>query len=268
MSNRLPNPNSSAAKSRWVHEAMTPIAEEKHQQADLLQHSRTLRDLPSTVPQGARDVAQLTAVRCYQRKKLPEVMDALERLSKAEDWSHPFLVMDSDVFDWHTAPIREYTSFEDFYRRELESVWGKWADLKTAWSDLVAHRINVEEFEDRTALRDKPGRPTNTERDAKRNDGNNIIHPRGTNSPYIRARLKRDSQDEELPQVERERKAELLVKVERGEISSHAAAIEAGIRQRMISHQPTVACFLRAATRWLSADERQQLAEALVKGKS
>jgi hypothetical protein len=46
-----------------------------------------------------------------------------------------------------------------------------------------------------------------------------------TNAAYIRARLERDGQ------------TELLAQVASGEISAHAAAIQAGFRQRMISHR-------------------------------
>jgi hypothetical protein len=71
------------------------------------------------------------------------------------------------------------------------------------------------------------------------------------NAAYIRARLERDG------------KPELLAKIDRGEISAHAAAIEAGIRHRMISHRPTVQGFLNAAHGHLSPEQRLELKEAL-----
>ena len=57
---------------------------------------------------------------------------------------------------------------------------------------------------------------------------------KNTNAAYIRARLKRDG------------KTELLDRIESGEISAHAAAVEAGIRQRMIQHPATVEGFARS----------------------
>jgi hypothetical protein len=72
-----------------------------------------------------------------------------------------------------------------------------------------------------------------------------------TNAAYIRARLERDG------------KTELLAQVERGEISAHAAAKEAGYRKQAVCHLPTVLGFLKAAQAHLSPAERLELKEAL-----
>jgi hypothetical protein len=75
----------------------------------------------------------------------------------------------------------------------------------------------------------------------------------GNGVAYIRARLERDG------------KTDLLAQVERGEMSAHAAAVEAGIRQRLIQVAPTVDGFLRAAMKHLSAAEVRQLATGLMR---
>jgi len=96
------------------------------------------------------------------------------------------------------------------------------------------------------ALRDEKGRYL-----PKDSNADNVSFGHGNQAAYIRARLERDG------------KTELLAKIACGEISAHAAAVEAGFRQRMIQIAPTVAGFMRAATKHLSATERLALKEAL-----
>jgi hypothetical protein len=72
----------------------------------------------------------------------------------------------------------------------------------------------------------------------------------GTSSTYLLRRLKRDD-------------AELAAKVVTGEMTAHAAAIEAGYRKRSVNVQPTVEGFLRATQRWLSAEDRARLKERM-----
>jgi hypothetical protein len=254
MSKYPPNPNSSAAKSRWSEEALTPIREEGHKHAEII--GRTVNDLPSTIPRLAKDVAKLTAIRCYQRQALPEVMAALDRLRTETNWDQPFLVCDADeAFDWRTAPLRRYAGFEDFYKRELEATWGKWADLSSAWADLVEGKISEEEFEElrKHGQRGKAKRPCIT---------GSSVGERFT-AAYIRARLKRDSHDEELPEPVRNHRAALLAKVTGGEMSAHAAAVEAGWRARMVQVSPTVEGFARAIRRHLDAADIPALKESL-----
>jgi hypothetical protein len=271
MGNHSPNPNSSAAKSRWGKEAIAPIQAETDEQAALI--GRTIHDLPAVIPQRAKDVAQLTAIRCYQRKKLPEVMAALDRLrtQPKEEWDKPYMVADADVFDWRKAPVRRYTSFEDFYRRELEPVLGEWAKLKHNWSDFVAGKISGKQLDKRILgnakggqpgnqnakkLDDQGAQPGNQNASQGKNESDNVrivsLGEEGGNSAaYIRARLKRDG------------KTELLGKVERGEISAHKAAKEAGYRKQAVCHLPTVPGFLKAAQAHLSPEQRLELKEAL-----
>ena len=71
----------------------------------------------------------------------------------------------------------------------------------------------------------------------------------GTSAAYLRGLL------------EKHGKTELLAKVERGELSAHAAAVEAGFRKSMVQHAATVEGFQRAIEQHLSREERRELME-------
>lgn len=73
----------------------------------------------------------------------------------------------------------------------------------------------------------------------------------GNTHNYITARLKRDGHEE------------LLAKVERKEISAHAAAIEMNWRKRTIAVIPTVEGFARSIRAHLTPDEQDLLKGAL-----
>ena len=105
-------------RTRWVNEAIGPAS-------SLLRHTvDSLVNLPSDVTPGARQIAQLTAWRAAQSYAIKPIRAALEQLNRLTDWSGGFLLADTVDFDWRTAPFKHYDSFEDFYRRELESTWG------------------------------------------------------------------------------------------------------------------------------------------------
>lgn len=112
-----------AKKSRWAAEAIGPT------NTVLRQAVRGLVDLPVDVTPGARQVAQLAGWRCAQDYALGPVTEAIEELSKLENWSGGFLVTDSTNFDWRTCPFRRYASFEDFWRTEMEPTWRAWDEL-------------------------------------------------------------------------------------------------------------------------------------------
>jgi hypothetical protein len=256
MSDQPARHNSAAVKRRWSEEALTPIAKEGQKLAAIV--GRTLNDLPATIPKVQRDVAKLTAIRCYQRQALPGVMESLERLRAETDWNQPFLVCDADKgFDWRTAPVRRYAGFEDFYKRELEATWGEWAKLKSAWSDLVEHKITEEEFEDRRLGKPGGGAPLgnrNAVKNGNNPDTNRVVslgQKGGDTGAYIRARLERDGH------------TELLEKIERGEVSAHAVAVQLGWRTHMVQHPATVEGFRKAIERHLTAAEREEIKEWL-----
>ncbi len=88
-------------------------------------------------------------------------------------------------------------------------------------------------------LRDKPGRPTLAELSNPDNIINTPPAQQGTSREYTLARLERDT-------------PELAARVRDGEISAHAAAIEAGFRKR-----PTPINQLRSAWKRASKSERK-----------
>ena len=67
----------------------------------------------------------------------------------------------------------------------------------------------------------------------------------GRDAAYIQARLKRDGH------------TELLAKIDNGELSANAAAVELGWRSRMVQHPATVEGFARAIERSLSEREQE-----------
>jgi hypothetical protein len=83
------------------------------------------------------------------------------------------------------------------------------------------------------------------------------------NAAYIRARLERDAADADHPDRQ-EVAARLLPRVVAGEISAHAAAVEAGWRHRLVQVAPTVEGFVRAIKKHLSAEERRALKEEIL----
>jgi hypothetical protein len=96
----------------------------------------------------------------------------------------------------------------------------------------------------------------------RKNQSDNITLKRGTQSAYIRARLERDAADTEHPEKQTIA-VRLLPRVQSGEISAHAAAIEAGFRQRLVQVSPTVAGFARAIRKHLGEADQSELKEQL-----
>lgn len=94
----------------------------------------------------------------------------------------------------------------------------------------------------------KPGRPT---KDAENKVGNtNNFKSSDNNATYAIRRLKRDRPD-------------LAQQVIDGDLSAHAAAIEAGFRKRMVQVEPTVDGFTKALFKHLDADGRGAVVESL-----
>ena len=82
--------------------------------------------------------------------------------------------------------------------------------------------------------------------------GSNVTLPRGNRANYTLARLKRDA-------------PKLAERVIAGELSAHAAAIEAGFRQRKIQVAPTVDEFERAIRKHLSDEDQAILVNKLAR---
>jgi hypothetical protein len=110
---------------------------------------RALGDLPEDMSPGARQVAMLTAHRAAQAALLEPIHQALKELEAMPDWSGSVLVAGSGRFDWRTALIKRYDSFQDFYQQELAETWGKWSDLQETYRARVAGEIDDGEVQRR-----------------------------------------------------------------------------------------------------------------------
>jgi hypothetical protein len=195
---------------------------------------RRVSNLPSVKP-GAKEIALLSIFKEEQRFAFDPVMRALKSLSEMEDWSGTYFVADrveSKTFDWRQMPLRHYASFEDFYRRELEAVWGKWVDLQATWADVIAGKTPVVEAEDKiknraaAAQKDDAADQANQrpahkhrDRDVYNNDGDINIRPSGTSRAYALRRL-------------REARPDIHARVLAGELTPHAGMVEAGFRKK------------------------------------
>jgi len=145
-----------------------------------------------------------------------------------QEWREVVAKLDAQEVWRKYPPEKPYGTRDAFYRAELGAPEPMLTRMKEA-QQLMAQ-----------------GRPKKNESEK---GSNTTFSSRGAD--YIRARLERDG------------KTELLGKIEQGEISAHSAAIEAGYRNRMISHRPTVEGFIAAAHAHLAPEQRLQLKEAL-----
>jgi hypothetical protein len=192
---------------------------------------RALDDMPSLVHHpGAKEVAVLTVVAKEQAFAFQPAMQALEFLSSNKiDWSKEFLVAHpletrvgaSPYFNWKNAPTQTYRSFKDFYRRELESIWGSWEDLRETYAKVIRGDLNepeaAKEIIERGKLRAHGGDRRSEQGDNTKKDI--TLKGRGTSRSYTMARLDRDRPD-------------LAAKVDAGLMTANAAAIEAKFRKK------------------------------------
>jgi hypothetical protein len=97
---------------------------------------RRLDDMPGLVTPGAKEVALITLFAREQDFALMPITEAMQVLSKLDDWSGKFLAADEvhPHFNWKTQPFKSYASFEDFYDRELRETWRSWTELQATWS--------------------------------------------------------------------------------------------------------------------------------------
>lgn len=239
-----------------------------------------LSDFPANASstEGAKEVAQLAAFRAVQEFAFEPIMDALNKLrTRKWDPEQPFLIADSVKFDWRTAPIRKYNSFEDFYHRELEATWGKWTDLQETYHLRISGQISEGEAQERVrnaraaAMRaadeedrekQRPaGRPKTVDsseidihnfspRAVHPAAENGLVRPAGTSADAALRRLRKDRPD-------------LHARVLDGELSAHAAMIEAGFRKPGKSRRiPTLDKILKLVP-LLTNSERVRLIEYL-----
>jgi hypothetical protein len=210
--------------------------------------TRNLYDLP-LVADGAKEIALLSIFKEEQRFAFQPVMRALQRLSQLTDWSHSFFVCDrveSEFFDWRRMPLRQYVSFEDFYHRELEEVWGKWETLQATWAEVVRGAITEDEGQS-IVLRTHGGDRRSEQARADQADNNSgiISLNHGTSREYTIARL------------EKKNRTDLAAKVRAKTMSANAAAIEAGFRKKPKSKKRSrVDKVMAAIERMTNAEQR------------
>lgn len=229
--------------------------------------TRSLYDLP-LVGEGAKEIALLSIFKEEQRFALQPVMTALLRLSKLKDWSHSFFVCDrvtSEWFDWREMPLRQYESFEDFYHRELEEVWGKWADLQADYAKVMRGELTEDDVErqvreraERAQAADaadqanppQPGRRTDL-LDTHQNGIKEVENKKaGTSVEYALRRLRKPEEKGGRP--------DLHARVLAGEISANAAMVEAGFRKPKPSRK--LSLLDRMIALWAKADAAQRQA--------
>lgn len=188
---------------------------------------------------GIREVSMLTAWARSQDAALEPVMTALLRLRDLKwDPERKFMIVNNARhLDWTTMPRREYPSFDEFYRLELEPSWGKWSDLEREWGEVTRGTKTVDEVQ-RRFLRGHGGDRRSEEAEAYQ-ASNRSLKSHGTTSAYIEAKLRDKGFDE------------LADKVEAKTMSARAAGIEAGI----ITPDMPLTLLRRA---WKRADEEER----------
>jgi hypothetical protein len=231
---------------------------------------RALDDVAQFVGEGAKEVAVLTVVARQQAFELAPVMEALQKLSKVTDWSHKFLVAHDlkpnprnwTSFDWRDSPWRKYESFEDFYRQELEQVWGRWADLQATYAKVVSGEITEPDAR-RIILRGHGGdrRSKEVKVDQGDNSGDVVtLKERGNSRAYTLARLDRaDADDLALKGMTAEQFTNLAAKVRAKTMSANAAAIDAGFRKKPVRKKLTKVERVLKSIAELSKPERRAI---------
>lgn len=219
-----------SAKGKWASDVIVPAAGLSRTIGHM--RPRKLDDLPASVRPGSREAALVTIFAREQEFALKPVMEALEVLSKLEDWSQSFLVADelTGLFNWRNAPFKKYASFADFYARELEETWGTWKELQTSWAEVVAGRRTEAEMRADMARRAKEidakdvanQRPIGINQYSEGMDNNkNVVNtlPTGNSAARALRKLRKDRPD-------------IHACVLAGELSPHAGMIEAGFRKK------------------------------------
>jgi hypothetical protein len=172
-------------------------------------------------------------------RKAQGIWVSLERSTK--DWTDAVSQLDGQMVWDKFPPEKPYGTRDAFYRAELGAPE---PELTRAKQDQQLAKNGG----DRKSVAFKDARQL-----IENQSRNTRLKPLGASdtAARVRARLKRDG------------RTDLVAKIDRGELSSHAAAIEAGFRQRMIQIVPTVEAITRVALKHLSPGDLQRLMDAL-----
>jgi hypothetical protein len=219
------------------------------EETGILETPRHFTEIENMATAGATEVARLTLVARSHEWTLGPVMRSLEflRTLTPEQWEARFLVAvpyqkgkmlgtAMPHFNWRDSPVRKYADFNDFYKTELETTFGKWSKLQALWQDVVDGRKT--EKEATAELRDNGGDRRSAKfkdqlRNTKLKSGSDTVN-------YILARLDRDGH------------AALAAQVRAETLSANAAAIAVGYRK-----ESTPLDLLRKSWKKASKVERQ-----------
>jgi hypothetical protein len=169
----------------------------------------------------------------------------LVRVIEEKHWQH--------FCNTTTYRVYDYCDFDEFVRTERPRGLGVAGGIAFLYSECRFYADQGDENAARALelLRDMmpAEQPYGTNQHTR--GGDNITSSnRGTSEPYLLRRLKRDRQD-------------LAARVIAGELSAHKAAVEAGIRKRLVQVAPTVEGFARAIVKHLKPKEREELKRVL-----
>jgi hypothetical protein len=226
---------------------------------------RRLDDLPSFVPPGAKEVALVTILKEELVYALPEIVQALRRLESLDDWSQSFLVaeaLSSSRFDWKTSPFRQYKSFKDFYRRELEGILGKWSNLKKTCDDLVGKKITEEQAKIQLGLQNQKiaVRSQETQREAHRPKGETVYNNK---EDVHRSLATKGNSNEAAERRLRKDRPDLHARALAGALSWNKAMIEAKFRNKPKSRKQSALQKIQKLIPKLTASERAELKSML-----
>lgn len=197
---------------------------------------KSIRVLPDVLTPGSKEVALLTAVTKAQADSIMPMAEALESLRDKgpEIWGSAFLVAADGDFNWRTAPLRRYESFEDFYDTELAPVYGSYEEFVRVTAKVMRGEISKDQgWQELTRTRVTAQEHVNAAPPAERINSGNHPNPKGpngtgdiitsnetgkgTSAEYLTRRIVRDH-------------PEIAERMRNGEYKSvRAAALDAGI---------------------------------------
>jgi hypothetical protein len=184
---------------------------------------------------------------------MAEALAALKSLGP-QIWPGKFLIADKAEFNWRTAPWVHYESFEDFYDRELAPIYGDYEEFVRNHTKMIHGEISAEQFVDRINAVDAADAAVQQgNRQGARTDLFDNIQevkaPTGTSQSAALRRL-------------RNNKPELHARVLAGELSPHAAMVQAGYRPRTITIRADDAeSIVRTLRRQLDPDVARRVAK-------
>jgi hypothetical protein len=238
--------------ARW----MLAAGKDYHQLRLKLGHQ--IGPLPQGVTQAAEDAMMVVLHAQVQAAVIDPLMSRLHALEARTDWPAQFFVPTESTGNLKYGELRSYESFADFYQREVEYTWGRWADLQATYSKYKRGDITSDDAVDRIKrsaeemhIRDQQDQQNASRQgqrtdlvDNQNHDVNEVGRPDGNSVEAALRRL-------------RDQRTDLHERVLAGELTAHAAMIEAGFRKPRKRDPMPGLSKLRRAWKRASADERE-----------